>query len=418
MNRGLLAAAAVLTACAERPTAEPVVPARLVLADSVDHVDALAREPMVVAQPGGALFVTGYWDSIPPLWKSTDNGRSWARLDVGTAANGAAGNSDSDLAVGPDGTLYLITLLFDRAGYKGIGIQVAVSRDTGATWTWTDLSRTPNDDRPWIEVAPDGTAHAIWNDGAGVSHAVSTDTGRTWVEKARVHEDGGSSHLTVGPNGEIAVRVVALSAAGNVYKPGVDLVAVSTDRGDTWIRHPAPGGIPFPPLFDTTVTPRKAANPDQPRWVEPLAWDATGALYSFWALDRDLWLGRSRDKGATWTTWKVATVDSTPYFPYLIARGEGELAASWFSGRGDSLRVNAARIQVSTGESPPTVSLTPSFLPESFTLPGLGEPGRDTAGEYIPLIFLVDGSLGLVAPIQHFAAQRLGFSWRRYVRGS
>jgi len=411
----ILSLAAGAGACAQPPAdSSSTPPATLVLADSVDHIDALAREPMVVAHPSGALFVTGYFDSIPRVWKSLDDGATWARVKVGTPADGAAGNSDCDLAVGPDGTLYLITLLFDRAAYKGVGVQVAVSHDVGNTWTWTRLSRTPNDDRPWIEVAPDGTAHAIWNDGAGVSQAMSTDGGRSWTELDRVNTEGGSSHLAVGPNGEIAVRLVPLSASGNVYQQGVDLVAVSVDRGATWDRYPAPGGLPFPPLWDTTVTPRRLANDPQPRWVEPLAWDSTGALYSFWARDRELYLARSRDRGATWTIWQVAVADSTPYFPYLIARGDGELAASWFSAHGDSLRVHAARIQVLSDDSMPVVALAPSFQPESFTIPGLGDPGHDTAGEYLPLVFLRDGSLGLVVPIQHFAAQRLGFSWRRY----
>lgn len=417
MNRYIhtLVLAATAAACAGQPAATNAAePGRLVLADSVDHVDALAREPMVVAHPSGALFVTGYWDSPPPVWKSVDGGATWSRVPVGSADDGAAGNSDSDLAVGPDGTIYLITLVFDRAALKGVSVHVAVSHDVGETWTWTPLSATPLDDRPWVEVASDGTAHAIWNDGAGVSHAVSTDGGRTWTEGERVNAKGGSSHLAVGPGGEVAVRVIPMSAAGNQYDLGVDLIAVSVDRGKTWERRAAPGDLTFPPLWDTTVTPRRLARPPQPRWVEPLAWDATGVLYSFYARERDLWLARSRDRGATWTTWKVARADSTPYFPYLIAQGEGKLAASWFSGHGDALRANVARIDAGPGDLPPVVAVAPSFQAESFTLPGFGPPGGDTAGEYLPLVFLSDGSLGLVAPIQNVAATRVGFSWRRY----
>jgi hypothetical protein len=410
-----VAAAGLVAACAPEPVpSPPIVATRLVLADSVDHIDALAREPMVVSHPSGALFVTGYWDPVPPVWKSVDQGATWSRVDLGTAADGAAGNSDSDLAVGPDGTVYLITLVFDRATVKGVSIQVAVSHDVGGSWKWTRLSTTTLDDRPWIEVAPDGTAHAIWNDGAGVSHAISTDGGRTWAERERVNPQGGSSHLAVGPQGEVAVRLIPPSAANNQYHTGVDLIAVSLDRGETWERHAAPGGLSFALMWDTTVTPRRFAMPPQPRWVEPLAWDATGALYSFWAKDRDLWLGRSADRGATWTTWKVAEADSTPYFPYLIAHGRGDLAASWFSGHGDALRGNVARITVMPDGTPPAVAVAAPFVPESWVLPEYGPSGRDPAGEYLPLVLLNDGSLGLVAPIQDVAARRVGFSWRRY----
>src|SRR5688500_5533776 len=50
-------------ACAKEGT-PPAAPTRLAQADSIDHLGSLAREPMVVRHPAGALFVTGYWDTI------------------------------------------------------------------------------------------------------------------------------------------------------------------------------------------------------------------------------------------------------------------------------------------------------------------------------------------------------------------
>ena len=35
--------------------------------------------------PSGALFVTGYWDTIPRVWASGDNGATRTKLDVGAA---------------------------------------------------------------------------------------------------------------------------------------------------------------------------------------------------------------------------------------------------------------------------------------------------------------------------------------------
>jgi hypothetical protein len=417
-SASLVVALALCAACGRdvAPAASPSAPASLVLADSVDHIDALAREPMVVRHPSGALFVTGYWDSLPPVWKSVDRGATWSRVVVGANADGAAGNSDSDLAVAPDGTLYLATLVFDRKLLTGASVQVAVSRDVGATWKWTELSRTPGDDRPWVEVADDGVAHVIWNDGAGVSHALSIDSGRSWKEGDRVNPQGGSNHLAVSPNGELAVRIIPPSAANNQYHAGVDLVAFSDDRGATWQRHKGPGEMQFPLMWDTTVTPRRFNLGAQPHWVEPLAWDSTGALYSLWAKEHDVWLGRSRDHGATWQSWKIATSDSIPYYPYLVARGRGELAASWFVGHGTLMRARVARLDVKPDSSPPTVILAPFFQPESFFLPGFGPANeRESAGEYLPIVFLPDSSLGVIAPIQNPAVKRLGFSWRRYV---
>jgi len=40
-------------------------------------------------------------------------------------------------------------------------------------------------------------------------------------------------------------------------------------------------------------------------------------------------------------------------------------------------------------------------------------PRRDTAGEYLAMAFLSDGTLGIVSPIQNSKANRFGFSlWK------
>jgi len=384
----------------------PAAPTALVLETSVHHVDALAREPMVALHPTGALFVSGYGLPGPKLWKSLDGGATWRRVDVGTEADGAVGNSDVDLAIGPDSTLYFVTMGYDRKLLEGTHVAIGVSHDAGATWAWTRLSTTRFDDRPWVDVAPDGTAHVIWNDGNGVRHAVSTDGGRQWAERARINDQGGSSHLAVGPRGEVAVRIVPLSASGNKIDREVELVAVSTDGGTTWEKHPAPGrrqwGFPL-------------GNPkDLPRWVEPVAWDS-GALYYLWSEGLRLRLGRSTDRGATWATATVAEGTEDLYFPYLIARGSGELAATWISGRGDSLRANLARIEWKEGTEPRVVRAEPFELESWLGLERTaGPPVRDAAGEYLGVTFLADGALGVVSPIQNAAAGRFGFSWWRF----
>src|SRR5438309_291897 len=206
----------------------------LAIAQHVDYLDVVGREPMVVEHPDGSLFVAGYGEPRPTLWKSHDRGVTWTRVDVGSEAQGAIGNSDVDIAVSRDGTLYFVSMLFDRAANEGRQIAIGVSRDVGATWSWTTLSKMRFDDRPWVAVAPDGMAHVIWNDGSGVSHATSRDRGVTWRVGARIHPQGGSSHLAVGPRGEVAVRIVPLSASGNKFDPGVGLIVVGTDGRASW----------------------------------------------------------------------------------------------------------------------------------------------------------------------------------------
>jgi hypothetical protein len=383
----------------------------LSLSEPAHHVfpDRMAREPMLVEHPSGALFVSGYGtptggqDFSPNLWKSIDGGKTWAVVDVGRPEQGAKGNSDVDLAVAADGTLYFVSMTYDRKLNQGVSINIGLSRDVGATWTWTELSRTPWDDRPWVETAPDGTAHVIWNDGEGVCYAVSTDAGKTWTERPRIHPQGGSSHLAVGPKGEVAVRITPHSASGFKDHPDVELIAVSVDSGKTWQKHRAPGQRKWTPMMELKGSAL-------PRWVEPMAWDGDGALYYLWTDEAGVQLARSSDRGATFQQWlAVAVKGANAFFPYLIARRPGELAATWFSAKpGDdtSLRAQVARITAPGGTSMPQVAVSPPFAFDAVNASGVPQTG----GEYIPVAFLRDGRLVLVTPIQNLKAKRLGFS--------
>lgn len=221
--------------------------------EHIENLDQAAREPSIVEHPNGTLFVSGYGhisegQTVARLWKSTDRGKSWGRVNVGSESDGAIANSDVSLAVAQDGTLYLASMGFDIKALLGTHVVVGVSRDAGKTWRWTMLSKKPSDDRPWVAVAPDGTAHVIWNDGSGVYHTASRDRGATWSSPQSIHPQGGSSHLAVGPNGEVAVRIAPVSASGNKYDEGVDLIAISTDGGATWQKSPAPGQRDWAPL--------------------------------------------------------------------------------------------------------------------------------------------------------------------------
>jgi hypothetical protein len=383
------------------------------VATAFEHIDTNAREPMIVEHPDGSLFVSGYGAPTPSVWKSRDGGATWSRLNTGSAAAGDVYNSDVDLAVGKDGTVYLAQMIFDVKKLEGVSVSVAVSRDVGRTWTWTLLSETRFDDRPWIEVAADGTVHVIWNNGSGISHASSNDAGRTWKTLPKILVAGGSSHLATGPKGEIAVRITPLSASGLEFDQGVDFIAVSADGGVTWQQYPAPGQREWQAMADTSVTPPKFIEPDLPRWVEPLAWDAADNLYSFWTNQEGLWLARSADRGARWTMWQLAHNQDVPHFPYLIARGSGELAATWFSGHADTLQAHIARIDIGDASSPPRmIESAPVVLDVWERGDRPSDPlTRDSAGEYLALAFLRNGSLAMVSPIQNPTVKRFGFTY-------
>ncbi len=406
--------AALLGCGAPTPLPEPVsADGPLELSEPVEYLGPVAvREPMVVEHPQGDLFIAGYSQAPeesqrpPKLFRSRDRGETWAPVAVGTPDMGALGNSDVDLAVGPDGTLYFLTMGFDRATGRGTHISIGVSRDAGGSWSWTNLSRDTFDDRPWVVVSPDGIAHVIWNDGEGVCHSLSTDAGKSWSEQPRIHPEGHSSHLAVGPAGEIAVRITPLSASGNRYHEGVDLVAVSLDGGSTWRKETPPGTRHWTEEFAAPGSVR--------RWVEPLAWDSAGRLFHLWSEGAELWLGRSLDQGQSWESWPVVSGERPLFYPYLTARGPGELAAAWFAGSGDDVTATVATFDLHEA-GPPTVRRAPAFAVESWNL--TGDPAaRNTGGEYLPVVFLGDGDLGVVAPIQHPPGGRQGFAWYRVGR--
>ena len=396
----------------------PASRGKLVATLHVDHLDLSSREPALLHHRSGALFVAGYGrdddgeiQATPRLWRSDDGGTSWHRVDVGSVAQGAVGNSDTSLAEGPDGTIYYASLSFDRAGkqgnsWSGGGVSIGVSHDVGRTWRWTALSRNQHDDRPWISVDGMGTAHVVWNDGEHIYHSTSADRGFSWTAPTSIHAGGGSSHMTVGLQGQIAVRITPIGAAGSVYHDHTDVVAVSTDAGRSWREHAVPG-----------VRQWLGEEASVPRWVEPLAWDASGRLYLLWTQADGVHLACSTDQAATWQSWVVERPkdDDIPYYPNLIARGDGELAATWYFGAGTGVKWKAALIRVAKGHIASAIVSDPvsadAWVPSTQeTFPRI----RTSAGEYTGLAWGPNGSISAATPIQDADGHRFGFAYYRF----
>ena len=117
---------------------KPAITRTLVATERVEHLDRCAREAMVVELSDGTLFVSGYdTDSkkSPGLWRSRDHGATWESVNVGSQADGAIGNSDVDLAVGPDDTLYFVAMTCDLKKEECVRIAVGASKNAGAKWS-------------------------------------------------------------------------------------------------------------------------------------------------------------------------------------------------------------------------------------------------------------------------------------------
>jgi len=225
------------------------------------------------------------------------------------------------------------------------------------------------------------------------------DGGNAWSEQPRISDQGGSSHLAAGPDGELAVRVSNLSASGNQYDEGADAIAVSTDGGSSWQLQDIPGTIEWDPTFSD---PNKIM-----RWVEPLAWGPDSTLYHLWSEGSEVFLARSADLGETWYKTLIHQTPGKSFFPYLISNHRGQLLASWYDIEGTVMTGRIAHIDASA--TVPAVTLADPLQLQAWN----GE-SPDTAGEYLTAEFLPNGEIGAVTTIQDGTEGRYGFTFWRF----
>jgi len=381
----------------------------LVVKNKIDHITTLAREPMIAEHPNGNLFLTGYRNAsdIPQLWKSTDLGKNWVSVNVGTYEMGAQGNSDVDLYIDEEGDIYFLSMTytkvpselegFDFSSMKGEQITLGISRDAGETWDWQTISKSNYDDRPWITSTSNGDLHIIWNDGNGVHHKISNDKGRTWLLQPKIYPKGGSSFLASGYNNQLAVRVSPLSASGGKFDEGIDLIRLSIDNGKTWQDVKLPG---------TRIWTQDFSN--VPRWVEPLAWNKKDRIYTLWSEGKTLKLGISPDFGKTWQEHVVINDQDTLYYPYMKI-DEDNILCSWVSGFNKNIKHHAAILKLDNKEL--TVHRIEPQKLDIWSRFAVGDYQRSTGGEYFPIIQLSNGNIGMVTTIQNQRADRFGFTW-------
>jgi len=176
------------------------------------------------------LYATAFGRGV---YKSTDNGASWALANNGLAADPRNQPFAWRITLVPDGTLYLVVARRSERGAIGDRDDGALYRSTDGASSWTRIALPPGTNGPnALTVDPDdpkrlylsawGVTRPDGDTGGGIF--LSTDAGASWrnvlPEAQHVYD------VTVDPRD-----------AKRLYASGFDQAAFrSTDRGETWSR--------------------------------------------------------------------------------------------------------------------------------------------------------------------------------------
>lgn len=287
-----------------------------------------------VTTPGGGGAVWGV---------SHDGGKTFTKGKTvqppSGQTRGAASGSDSDVAVGPDGAVYVGDLTID-------GIEVSRSTDNGATFprqTFVDTNAAA--DREWLAVDGKGDeaiVYVAWHELSTGTMLLkrSTDGGKTFdatptplysqPTTAAESAHNGTSIGQIVSDGKgnvyVAYGVTRLDSTGTQYvSPPISqiVVASSSDYGKTWVDH--------------TVNPGFADANYGNFWMAA-AVDQGGDVYVVYSgRDHDatepmsVFMQASKDGAQTWTDpWKVSPPDGNSIFGWVAGGGPGVAVAAWY----------------------------------------------------------------------------------------
>jgi hypothetical protein len=324
------------------------------LASSVAAAPSLTFAPNVTVysgsygEPGLAFHEQNVYVTTPgdggAVWGvSRDDGKTFEKRPTvkppAGQTQGVASGSDSDVATGPDGTVYVGDLTID-------GIEVSRSVDGGKTFPQqVFLNTNAAADREWLAVDGSGDeaiVYVAWHELASGTMLLkrSTDGGKTFDtvphllysqgttagESAR----NGTSIGSVSTDGKghvyVSYGVTRLDTTGTQYvTPTISqiVVAVSGDYGVTW--------------KDVTVNPGYADANYGNFWMAT-AVDQAGIVYATYSgRDHDatdpmrVYLQASSDFGATWTEpFVVSPEGGNSLFGWVAGGGPGVAVVAWY----------------------------------------------------------------------------------------
>ncbi|MEA3144393.1 MAG: hypothetical protein QOG31_1717 [Thermoplasmata archaeon] len=313
--------------------------------------EQVAAEPNLAAGPHGLFLVApgslvsqpNVLDSQVSLWGSAD-GASWGALRTPSARDesGVFCSCDSDVDVGPDGTVYL-TDFWVTSNANGFVVQTSPDGHSWSQASFLPIERPRDNDRQYITAgkvageaylsyaralnlpvaAPALPVGVTQSTDAGLHLLRSTDGGATFVPLPQVfHETEAVSAFIakprVGPDGTLYYPWAEAPASDPWNGTATAVVAVSKDHGLTFARH--------------TV----AAIPNGVGGLWPFQLDvaADGTLVAAWmerqpGAGSSLYFSSSPDQGATWAA-PLKVAGGTALLPWVAAAGKGQVVIAYY----------------------------------------------------------------------------------------
>ncbi len=383
-------------------------------------------EPRIAHDPLGNLYVAAI-EGVPggvDVWKSSDAGNTFnyqgepdgAQAAAMAGATGAGvGGGDEDLAVAPNGTVWMNSL------WLGSTTQ-CTSTTGGSAWVCNPAgSNIPGNDRQWI--ANDGNTvvfltykqlGVLLTGTTSIVALKSVDGGYTFGAPVPVTtpiaglQPGDQGNIAVDPNNHYVYTVFLDDTATQVW------IARSIDGGNTWslkLVYQAPAGVTLGNIFAA------------------VAIDRGSGLHVVFSDSHHVFLTSSPDYGATWTPpvrVNNGSESRSAMQPWVTAGSYGKVNVTWLGSSDTNVLDTAAQWQVFMAQSQNAFANVPVFTQKAAT--GINHIGpictnglncaagtRNMAEYWTPDVYL-DGNEYIVYPDDHNSNLASGAARTWFVR--
>lgn len=312
-------------------------------------------EPSIAVNPANPLeivvttFSEGWGPGLPaPIWRSTDGGNTWTKLFILPQPSPASdGPGDQKVSFDAAGNLHIAELVSGLAPPRCL-----VFRQTGAAGTNLTAGAFYGDDQPHLDVD-----HAAMSPFLGRLYSPWLDFAPARQRSSNVQSTNGGGTVTnvaVGDNSSFSNRTtrIALSSDGRAYiiyktREGTAGAATNFENAHFRAHRTDDGGVNWNALGGTSGVSVHGAtavetwfttnfgNPAKGKVARARSSDAwiavdpgDGDVYAAFC-DRDasgfgqIFVSRSRDRGATWTRTRVTDGTRHSAFPEIAVAANG-----------------------------------------------------------------------------------------------